>query len=672
MKNCNEIIKGLPEVVAKSPETNRSGQTPEEIGSFLPRPVERYLREGCYLLTYVESPDGPGGYADLYYGTLRVDQQLLGTIASGDLYFHLGFGQGPITAAPIPGAGIPIFPIRRYSYYLRITDILHGRTTFSHFTLAFERYRYNPATGNWTNTGDFSAEMYWQSAPASYPSEDFYLRGTVLDEFGHFAGTLTMGWIDDNFRKATIEIDRVASSEYPENNGDGVSWESVFEGLGWNIDVIESEISLDEPSGSGWSDAELHFAMMNERDLSNLDAQWRYHLLCVRILDSTERGIMYDAAGTDSNNIPREGAAISSHWVIPNTPMWGSVQGMRFGQAASPYFRTAVHEIGHALGLTHNPSNNGFMHTTPDIAAASGGTFPNNIIWSFHRNDARQINHWPDICVRPGGIPFANCSPAAPISPFLRWPSGLIVAVTPLLEVVPLGAPVRVRIVLQNTSDKPVIVPDSLSLRSSSIKGKVETPCGKEKGFQSIFLCPDGIQKKELAPGEALSHDLTLLRGADGALFAGCGLHKIMVEVEWESDAVTNLVSGSCYVMITAAVDEGHAKAATRILTTPDVHLVLIMGGDHLKEGIEAIQQALKNKILRPHYAVIEAKRLGKRFLKRKPNITDACKLIDNSTILSTSEARRVLDLIQAKDSGQKEQGIPQEVMVILREKVKR
>ena len=35
----------------------------------------------------------------------------------------------------------------------------------------------------------------------------------------------------------------------------------------------------------------------------------------------------------------------------------------------APYFRTAVHEIGHARGLYHNPVDNGFMHTTPDIAA---------------------------------------------------------------------------------------------------------------------------------------------------------------------------------------------------------------------------------------------------------------------------------------------------------------
>lgn len=667
MQNCQEVIQGLPDVITRPAPENGALPSPGSIGSIFPLPVSRYLREGCYLLHYNQSPDGPGGYADAYYGTLRVDHQFFGTIASGDLYFHAGPGRPPIVPAPSPGAGIPIFPISRYAYYLRITDILHGTTASSHFTLAFERYQYNASTQSWSNTGTYSAEMYWTAAPASYPSEDFYLRGDVLNAAGQFAGTLTMGWIDSSFRRAVVEADRTASSEFPANNGNGLDWESIFEGLNWEIDVIESEISLDQPSGASWSNAELHAAMLEERDRSALDAEWRYHLLCVRRLDATARGIMYDAYGSDSNKVPREGAAIASHWVIPTDPIWGSVQGLRFGQATGPYFRTAVHEIGHAMGLLHNSSNNGFMNTTPSIAAAGGGAFPDNIVWGFHRDDARRLNHWPDVCVRPGGSQFGNCSSTTPISPFqFHWPFGLVFRVKPLLEVVPIGAPVRVNVTLENTSNQPIEVPKSLSLASSSVKGKVETPCGAEKGFQSIYKVLDGIEARVLAPGESLSHDLTLLRGADGALFAGSGLHKITVEVAWETGDVTNQVSSSCHVMVTPPANEAHAKVATRLLTTPDVHLVLIMGGDHLKEGIDAIQLALKNPVLRPHYALIEAKRLGRCFLKRKADIAGACKLIDKATVYSDSEARRLLEILQPAENGRKGTAIPEEVARLL------
>ena len=45
---------------------------------------------------------------------------------------------------------------------------------------------------------------------------------------------------------------------------------------------------------------------------------------------------MYDNSGTDSNNVPREGAAISSHWIVPNSDPWGLIKGMRFGTVAGP------------------------------------------------------------------------------------------------------------------------------------------------------------------------------------------------------------------------------------------------------------------------------------------------------------------------------------------------
>jgi hypothetical protein len=159
-----------------------------------------------------------------------------------------------------------------------------------------------------------------------------------------------------------------------------------------------------EPSGTSWNNAEAHAAMLERRDASNLDAEWRYHVLCVRRLDATERGIMYDASGGDSNNIPREGCVIASHWMIPETPAYGNVQGVRFGTATGPYFRTAVHETGHAMGLYHNTADNCFMNTTDQIAenslAAGSAAFPDNIQWSYNGEDAKRLRHMPDIYVR--------------------------------------------------------------------------------------------------------------------------------------------------------------------------------------------------------------------------------------------------------------------------------
>ena len=66
------------------------------------------------------------------------------------------------------------------------------------------------------------------------------------------------------------------------------------------------------------------------------------------------------------------------------------------------------------------------------------------------------------------------------------------------------------------------------------------------------------------------------------------------------------------------------------MLATPDAHLVLAIGGDHLEDGIEAIEAALDEPVLRPHFAVIEAKRLARRFGKRKPDMKAVAALIDD------------------------------------------
>jgi hypothetical protein len=103
--------------------------------------------------------------------------------------------------------------------------------------------------------------------------------------------------------------------------------------------------------------------------------------------------------------------------------------------------------------------------------------------------------------------------------------------------------------------------------------------------------------------------------------------------------------------MVTPVVNEAHAEAALKVLTTPDTLLTLVMGGDHLPEGIAAIQEALDNPVLRPHFAFIEAKRVAERFGKRKPNLKAAAGLINESTVMSPAEIKRAAGLVKAAEA---------------------
>lgn len=676
----------LPEVLSVSPPTSLPKNLTQPQTDSLPVPVSppislpwpwppppvfRVLRAGCYLLSY--KPKGSAFFVT-YDGTLRVEARRFERTASGDLYqrpFSWRCIPGPygsplcwpiLLPGPTPGSGIPILARNQYRYYLRVTEILESITAADNFDLGFQMYRFNPATKTWTNEGDYTAQMFWTSAPPGYPSSIDYLEGDVTDAAGKVVGRLTMGWVSESLRKATVEIDRVSQSEAPLNNGASVNWSSIFDSVGWDVTVVESNTAVTEPTGAGWSLAECHQGMLDWRNSDNLDSEWRYHLLCVRELDYTSRGVMYDAYGSDSNNVPREGAAIASHWYFPNANPWGKCKGDRFGTCSAPYFRTAVHEIGHAMLMFHPSlaSSNHIMQVTPRIAANAvpPQQFPDNIVWEFSEIDQRLLRHLPDIAVRPGSsIKFEEGwpgYPGIPISPedsiVEAEATGLELSVGAMLDTVPLGAPVRANLKLVNTTHEPLPVPSSLSMKTGCMSGKVIDQSGIVRTFSTIVRQVDEIDLQMLQPGQSLRHSLTLLRGFQGALFPSPGIYQMQVDVTWEVNSYSIRASGETTVMVTPPVDEDHAKAAMQVLSTPDTLLTLAIGGDHLQDGIEAIQAALNNPVLRPHFAYIEAKRLAQRFGQRKADLSAVAQLIDDATIMSPAEIKRAAML--AKSNG--------------------
>lgn len=610
------------------------------------------LQEGCYYLRWVQPTSNP---RFTFIGTMRVETHGEGVTASADLYSHLNwrveFNPSPVRKffpEPTPSADIPVFPREDYAFYLRITEILETHSRLSMFTLRFERVFYDVINQMWVRGGEYRAEMIFnEKTPEGYPLGSTYLHGNIYDDTDRWAGILTMGWISSYLRKATVEIDRSPVSESPVDNGDGVTWRSVFRACNWDLTVDESDANLVEPSGESWSMAELHSTMLERRDSADLDNEWRYHLLCVRELDFTSRGVMYDAFEWDTNNNPREGAAISSHWTIPNATVWGDVAGERFGASKEAYFRTAVHEIGHAMGLYHNTGDNGFMNATNAIAA-SPGIFPRNIQWSFNPADVRRLRHLPDPWVRPGMMRFGQRYSSVPISPVdeRNISSMFTLDVNALLPVVPVGAPVRVKITLRNQAGAVLLAPNSLSLKSGHVDGIVRAPSGCQRFFSSVAVCMDQDEPKPLKPGEEITNDLTLIRGQGHPLFIEAGRHTVEVKVRWKENENFHQVTGRGAVMITPATTETHAQAALKILSTPDILQTIAIGGDHLKEGLEALKLAMADEVLAPHYAVIEAKRYARPFHSRKADPKAAIEVLRKRSVMSTSEAKRIKSLI--------------------------
>ncbi len=634
------------------------------------------LRCGCWLVNY-RIHGAPALTA--YDGTMRVECHRAGRTASGDVYQRPRVrvrvplppdqwieierpGKPPLiikhryesvlASPPNPAAGIPILARSAYRWYLRVTQLLERLTLSGGFTLGFEMMRFT-SPNTWTSDGHFTAKMAWTPSPAGYPSASDYLEGDVFNAAGANVGRLKMGWISPYLRRAVVEIDRVSASEAPLNNGAGIEYRAVYDAVGWDVTVVQSDSNVAEPSGESWSDAEAHATMLARRAATNFDSEWRYHILAVRRLDSTERGIMYDAFATDSNNVPREGVAISSHWTIPNTATWGLVRGLRFGTAVSPYFRTAIHELGHAMGLFHNTVDNGFMNTTNVIAdnATAATPFPNNVQWSFATDDAKRLRHYPDPFVRPGAVPFGDASSTTPpITPAdLSDDAGeLQLTITAVRDDVPIGAPVRVELALQNNDDLPRRVPAVLGFKGGCVSGQVTGPDGVLRSFRALMHCVEDEPVQLLAPQAKVQDSLTLLRGPEGALFPSPGAYRIDVTLHWHEGGVELHCQGHTQVMVTGAVTASHAKAALKVLSTPDALLSLALAGDHLDEGNAAIDAALADKTLRPHFAYVRARRAAARFMKRKPEHALVRSLLDADTVMSQAETKKAAKALAA------------------------
>ncbi len=559
------------------------------------------LRSGCWLLNWYEPrAEGTG---PLFQGSLRLERQAGRLRASGDLYRVAE--QGP----RLPAAEVPVFAIDDYLRYLRITQ-MQASPSGDEMRFSWQPFRFSEGSDPWRREPSLHAVLAQVPASPRYPRAHV-LAGSVMDEDGEAVAWITLGWVSAALRRAVLEMDAVVNVPLPQRNRAGQTWKDFFDAVDWDLQVVTGDDAVPDQAGGMWSDGQLHDAMLCARNRhTDLDQEWRYHLFCVPRLRSTSRGIMFDARGTDANGVPREGAAIAANWPIPKEPKWGTVAGLSFGKAEDPYLRTAVHEIGHAMGLHHNHSDLGFMNTTGVIAeAALPGTFPANVQWDFNRLDADHLRHEPDIVVRPGGMGFFQIHRNGLLTDRGRNHPDLVLSAEPLRDVVPLGAPVRIGLTLTNKGDSAVVIPNRLGLAGGCLFGSVTGPNGGRHEFSSLKTHLGDGTCVELAPGKATTHWLTLWRGGGGALFPGPGLYQVALVLAGEGEPGFTKTA-DCTLLVTDARDDDHALAAKTLLSEPETLPLMVFGGTRYAAGLKAIRKALDIPALFSHWAYIAARLL--------------------------------------------------------------
>src|SRR5262249_8324134 len=105
----------------------------------------------------------------------------------------------------------------------------------------------------------------------------------------------------------------------------------------------------------------------------------------------------------------------------------------------------------------------------------------------------------------------------------------------PIQPSVPLGVPVRVRLVLRNVGKVELTAPLSLSLKAGNVRGRVIDASGTARAFVPFLVYGNSGLTDSLAPDHAREDTLTLFDGPDGDLFPTPAVYRIVVDGMWHA-----------------------------------------------------------------------------------------------------------------------------------------
>lgn len=675
-------------------------EVPRQSGAAGGRPAPRLFKRGCWVVQldpFFEDDLDPElnpfpwlkGWAISYSGFLRVEKTAPSSEGkrmrvSGDLYVvrQTWTERGPATPPDLPRhPSIRTFPRRDYALYVTVEDLVVER---GEPVLTLAAYHFDHQERTWGPSSTFTCRpippaqqttpLGWRDAKPGH-----FLCWWVYNERGTLVARLHMGWISRHLREARIEVAVAAGIEAPLRYGEH-SLKSVFRDLDWKVTVGKPVIA--QGPAEVWPEKDLHARMLELRSPVNLDREWVYHALVVPRFRPTEEygwGKMYDYGAVDTNLLPREGLVVGVFGRFPRLASFGSASGQRLIDVPQAAFHNLVHELGHAMGLTHRFRGWGFMQALVAIAEQSTADlpFPANLTFAFDPLDELRLRHFPDIRVRPGGVPFEQGFATLPIpdaDAFTDVSSQLELFAKPLRRIVPLGAPVKIQLRLTNLTDGPLPGPSVLSLAKGSVVGRVVGPGGEIQRF-SAAAPYDYLRTTDLPQGESLYRGETLWRGPTGPLFPVPGFYRIELEAGWVAPGGIAQTAAHCEVLVTMPRRRRHERAALDLLRSEDISILLLFrsipsDSPHYQERLEAalaiLLQALEVDELKPILAPIEALRLA------ATDLPGAAAYIDRKSQLTSSEIEDLLKAVQAADRNTREQSAVRELVAICRAKLER
>ena len=636
------VAEALPTGAATDEETQAAEDAPAtattqptEVGQpglgFL-KPCKINLKEGCYRITFQ-----PKTGTSIFHGTMRVEKNGGTTVISGDLYRFLNpvisLPASVATAASVAvrpasssifalAVGIPVYARNKYYSYLLVTNIKMPPllTSKCAFTLTAQEYVYTqPPPGQFNGTfppspGTRTVQIVLSKAlpPPGYTS--VYFEGKLFED-GVEKGLFKMGWVSKYFRRATVEVDTlteaVAPQAVPAISGSGTEdFRSVFKTAGWDLNVVYDQTNVPVPAGVNshtcWSAADLHALMLSVRkSTTNLDKEWRFHLIVVPAAMGCSRGVMYDTIG-----VPREGSASFSDDGYPtsHSAFFGTAANQMQRNVPRAFLRSASHELGHGFNQIHQEqeggADNSIMTTTPSVADVLGtattgdpGVFPTNIHLGFNEHVRHHLIHFPDPAVRPGGMSFgsghSSTVPQADEDRHYFSSEDLELRLLPERNRIELGEPLRLTWELINNSKEPIPTPNDLRIEAQYTFITVINPNGVSRPMPSFIIECESSKIANLAPGERLSAETRLYWSSRGFAFERAGRHVIEVDILWAVAGVRFGVRAMTDVWVNFPMSETDNDVAATLLH-PEVGMYVALGGgaNHLTEAVSRLDAA--------------------------------------------------------------------------------
>jgi hypothetical protein len=508
-----------------------------------------------------------------------------------------------------------------YHSYLSGTRLSVPLFTIGHaackVTIDAEQFDYTqPATGFFKGSFPAAASRTLRFVLDKLPAGPIIFGGPRFSgryfEGGVDKGSVHLTWVSSFLRRAVLEIDTltgaVAPAPVPAASGTGTEYfDTVFAGAKWDLTVVQDQTNVPVPAGVNatqcWSSGDLHNLMTSVRQAgTNLDAEWRTHLMVVPATMGCSRGVMYDQIG-----VPREGSASFSDDGYPtsNSSNFGTAANQQQRNVPRAFLRSASHEVTHAFNQIHQEqetmADNSIMTTTPSVADVLGGpttgapgVFPDQINLGFNTTVRNHLAHMPDPVVRPGGWPFGSWFGNLLQAGDREWFNDDELALTVAVDAptAAFGAPVGLTWTLTNTGATALTVPNDIGLEGLFGSLTVVDDRGGTREVRPFVISCEAVKLETLEPGGSITAGYRVFWSTEGFALDRPGRYTLTVAVCWSANGVPVGVSGSADVWVDHPTS-ARENADAALVMHPQVGQWVALGGNayHLTEATERLRE---------------------------------------------------------------------------------